>query len=167
MVWNPLTGPLADPWAALALSEVDSVIMKADITDNFNAIQTVLVSQPLGYVAGGKTTGSGNYSTSATVIGSGSFAYVSGRQYLIFGYFQGVQNTGTGIVNVALGGTGIPADIAWLASVGAGVTAYGSVVGLFAPSSSGSTTANLVASTSANTITIATGATIAVIDLGT
>lgn len=131
-----------------------------------DAIRGVYLNSPVGYIAGQKTTVAGNYATAATVV-SAAFSYTLGRQYLICAYFQGVQNTSTGVVNVALSGTGIPANYLYLAAVSSATTAWGSAIALFAPGSSGSTTANLVASTSAATFTIAAGATIAVFDMGT
>lgn len=58
MTWNPTSGSLSDPFAALSGGEVAAIDLTTDITGNFNALQAAIWGAPTSFTPAWTSSGS-------------------------------------------------------------------------------------------------------------
>lgn len=155
--------PLTNPWVT---GFVNATTMFNNTTLPLNEIQAVFVNQGAGSI--GQTVLGSTVSgiSTNTVAVSLTVNMVAGRKYMGVAYFAGVT-TGSGIPNVQFVNPVGAGYIMEFEAVSGGVTLYGSTFAYYAPGSTGSGTWTIQATISANTMSVATGSNIMVIDCGT
>lgn len=158
--------PLSNPWSNVF---VNATTMYNNTTLPLNELQTVMTANGFGEVGHAfltvNLTGIGGLTSQYLTVPTNMIA---GRKYLGIATCEGLQNTATSVVNIALATPGATAVFSqYFTTTNAGITIYGTATALFTPSTTGSYSFYCAASSTAGSLTLYPGSYLSVIDLGT